>query len=400
MCSVNAEGNGIKPNIKSERNTIILREIPSATAPADVEAIFEGCANITSVRSDVGDTWFVTMGTEEEAVKTLLALRNKTFNSAPIKARLKSENLLKSFFPTQNDVSPIPNAQTSAYSVGMYGSAYYGSMPMYATPNGKYDKQRKTPKAAPIKPSKDVKKPANSPAASTTPKSKKEKKQTKKGEKPLPVSKADRQPILNSANFPPLPGALAANITLKYSHDDIMEIVKHMDESDCILPKGKMNFDAHAAVLTPDAHPDLLKNQRTYSIDQAREALRQGRPIRSDSVGSSDYESMMYGEEYTKVAREERQQAQTPDKSEKTPMIGGYAAALINGAVTPLPAPVVTKKSEKKAESPSKASVEKPKETQKAKKIVEPVVGAWGGRSFLDVVKDQPKKCEKEENEI
>ncbi|KUF97983.1 Ammonium Transporter (Amt) Family [Phytophthora nicotianae] len=130
VCSLNSSKDAIKPNIKSERTTIILREIPSSTKPEEVGAIFEGCGKVASVRSDVGDTWFVTMNSESEAVSTLLALRSKTFNGAPIKARLKSENVLKSFYPTQ------PAENVIAPSVG----APYGGRGYYASPNmGYYD---------------------------------------------------------------------------------------------------------------------------------------------------------------------------------------------------------------------------------------------------------------------
>ena len=66
-----------------------------------VEEIFqgEGMAPIKSVRSDVGDTWFVTCSSEADATSIILALRNRQFDGKPIKARLKSENILRSFFP-------------------------------------------------------------------------------------------------------------------------------------------------------------------------------------------------------------------------------------------------------------------------------------------------------------
>ncbi|OQS02535.1 hypothetical protein THRCLA_05092 [Thraustotheca clavata] len=414
VCSLNEEQNAIKPNIKSERNTIILREIPSDTAPADVEAIFKGCGAVTNVRSDVGDTWFVTMASEDEAVKTLLTLRSKTFNNAPIKARLKSENLFKSFFPQSTPAStpaPAPVA-TSAYSVGMYGaSGYYGAPANYGYA-GKENRPRKgqgnfRAQNGSTKDAKDSKK--GSTPSSKKNKDKKATTPAKKESKP----KSERQPILNAVNFPPLPSTSGV-ITFSYSHDDIMEIVKHMDEADCVLPKGKMDFEAHAAALTPDAHPDLLRNQRTYSIEQAREALRQGRPIRSDSVGSVDYESMMYGEEYTKVARELRQQAQEKAAEEGVPVAkpetkssGGYAAALINGAAAPPPAPKKEEKKEEKkkeaeattkpAEKKTKSAPAPKKEAKKAEAPAAPATGAWGARSFLDIVKEPKKDAESEE---
>ena len=50
---------GVRPNIKAERNTIILREISSATPEKRLEEIFtwEGCPTVKSIRKDVKDTW-------------------------------------------------------------------------------------------------------------------------------------------------------------------------------------------------------------------------------------------------------------------------------------------------------------------------------------------------------
>lgn len=76
-------------------------------------------APIKSVRSDVGDTWFVTMDSEDDALNTILALRGKTFEGKAIKARLKSENLLRSFFPVPTAAEVQPTAAAAAS--GPYG---------------------------------------------------------------------------------------------------------------------------------------------------------------------------------------------------------------------------------------------------------------------------------------
>ncbi|GMF21437.1 unnamed protein product [Phytophthora lilii] len=481
VCSLNSSKDAIKPNIKSERTTIILREIPSSTKPEEVEAIFEGCGKVASVRSDVGDTWFVTMNTESEAVSTLLGLRSKTFNGAAIKARLKSENVLKSFYPTQ------PAENVIAPSVG----APYGGRGYYASPNmGYYDnygvqyntvnpragqhnnynngadryagnnqrggaaagrgqgrQNRANGAGAHQQHQKDARAKSGSfeqrgPGSSRKNKDKRSKAATQQqangsnsGKKAAAATPAERQPVLNAANFPPLPTAQEKDetskvITYKYAHEDIMEIVKNMDETDCMLPEGKMDYAVHPAALTAEAHPDLLRNQRTYSIEQARDAMRQGRPIRSDSVGSIDYESMMYGEDYTKEAREQRKQkaesapgstetattakpAAAAPASTKTSVVPakviGYAAAVINGTPAPAPASAPVSDPKKKQPAPKTAAKTAAKEEKKpaaAKKAVAktaesapktaaapavdetlPKAGAWGGRNFLDVVK-------------
>ncbi|CAM9910250.1 unnamed protein product, partial [Ectocarpus fasciculatus] len=130
VCTVTPDG--IKPSIKQERNTIILREIPSETPQEKIREIFtgDGVAPIKSIRSDVGDTWFVTMESEDDALTTILALRGKTFEGKAIKARLKSENLLRSFFPvpTAAEVQPTAAAAAAApYGMGGGGGGPAGA---------------------------------------------------------------------------------------------------------------------------------------------------------------------------------------------------------------------------------------------------------------------------------
>lgn len=473
VCSLNSSKDAIKPNIKSERTTIILREIPSSTKPEEVEAIFDGCSKVVSVRSDVGDTWFVTMGSESEAVNTLLALRNKTFNGAAIKARLKSENVLKAFYPTQpaeNVIAPsvgVPYGGRGYYASPIggyydnYGVHYTSGDPLAIShynynngaESGRYagNNQRngavggrgqsrlnRSNSSGSQQQQKEIRAKSNSfdqRGAVTTRKSKDKRSKPEKhvisgnGKTTTAATPAERQPVLNAVNFPPLPtalekGEMSTIITHKYSHEDIMEIVKNMDENDCVLPEGKMNYADHPAALTAEAHPDLLRNQRTYSIEQARDAMRQGRPIRSDSVGSIDYESMMYGEDYTKEAREQRKikaqsalvsadvapaskpiaAASVSVKSSAVPtkMIG-YAAAVINGTSALISEPkkkqpaarVATKAPAKEENEPCHETINTEKSLPKV--ATAPVVddslpksGVWGGRNFLDVVKADP----------
>jgi hypothetical protein len=440
-----------------------------------VKAIFEGCGQVASVRSDVGDTWFVTMNSESEAVSTLLALRSKTFNGAAIKARLKSENVLKSFYPTQPAENVIaPGVATPYGGRGYYASPNMGYYDNYGVQyntvnpragqqhhsynngeNGRYAGSNQRGGAAAGRGQgrqnrangagahqKDGRAKSGSfeqrgAAGSRKGKNKgaKADKQqangSNNGKKAAAAAPAERQPVLNAANFPPLPnvqetGDKSTVITYKYAHEDIMEIVKNMDEKDCLLPEGKMDYAVHPAALTAEAHPDLLRNQRTYSIEQARDAMRQGRPIRSDSVGSIDYESMMYGEDYTKEAREQRKhKAETaPASAEATPAakpaaaaasapvkaaavpakVVGYAAAVING--TPAPEPKKKQPAAKAAAKPAAKEEKKPAAAKKAavktaesapKTAAAPAVdetlpktGAWGGRNFIDVVKADP----------
>ncbi len=128
--------NRIKANIKpAGRSTIILREIPSDASVDEVKEIFnyEGCKVVSSIRSDIGDSWFVHMDCEEDAKDTLLDLRMKkrTFRGQPVKARLKTETVIRSFYPLQS--API-------VPVGYPAMGFPGPMDMrafgYALPEG------------------------------------------------------------------------------------------------------------------------------------------------------------------------------------------------------------------------------------------------------------------------
>lgn len=51
--------------------------------------------------------------------------------------------------------------------------------------------------------------------------------------------------------------------------------------------------------MTATPNLDLLKRQRTFSIDETREQLRQGRPVQREAIisGAVDYRSLMYGDD-------------------------------------------------------------------------------------------------------
>lgn len=499
ICVLNESENAIRPNAKHERNTIILREIPSDTNVKKVRELFTHCGQV-DVRSDVGDTWFVTFQSEKEAIETLLTLCDKQLDGVPIKARLKSENVVKSYFSPQNKeveaANPLadmyPNMiaanyydsragyydVASVYGYNTAGIDYYGRGNGFKRNGNGHDRRGYGSSAHNVQGGRRHSHSKSHASSTSSVGSNREEfsgprdkshsfehrstyrkaykgngrrashqhgvgsdtnvtKPTKTEERPDHI-----EPVLDASNFPPLQNdekdeignALhhLKDIQFCYSHDDIIEIVKHMDEDDCKLKDG-LEYKSHSDVVTRKAHPDLLRNQRTCSIEQAREALRHGRPIRSDSIGSIDYESMMYGEEFTNQARAQRAskasqatnshitaKVETTASKDPAPVapktqgdtsptsgkIIGYAAAVIHG--TPAPAPVSVSREGKtgKAVDSNKAKAA-PKSNQKGtkkrngkkhldhKRVIKavdnvPVAGAWGDRNFLDVVKSEP----------
>ena len=87
------------------RSTLILRDVPSDAPVDEVREIFnfENCRGITSLHSDIGDTWFVIFENEDDAKDTLNDLREKgrTFRGKAVKGRVKSETVVRSYFPVQ-----------------------------------------------------------------------------------------------------------------------------------------------------------------------------------------------------------------------------------------------------------------------------------------------------------
>jgi len=134
----------IKANIKAVgRSTVILREIPSDTSEDEVREIFhfEGCRPIVSIRSDIENTWFVVLETEEDAKEVLLQLmmKKRTFRGEKVKGRLKSETVVRSFYsappqmPSTVPPSFVPNMQ---YSGGYMPMGQMGPMNQMAQMGG------------------------------------------------------------------------------------------------------------------------------------------------------------------------------------------------------------------------------------------------------------------------
>ena len=116
----------VKLNFKIEQNTVILRDIPTKTREEDVRAIFESvsnCPEITELRSDIGDTWYVTFNSEEDAKQALSGLPGCKFNDKAVKGRLKTESIKKSFYsPTYGG----PNNGTPGAGGGPGPGGFFG----------------------------------------------------------------------------------------------------------------------------------------------------------------------------------------------------------------------------------------------------------------------------------
>jgi hypothetical protein len=91
----------VRPNFTNQRNTIILREIPSNTSVDEVKALFSKNSDLvqpSTVRSDIGDHWFIQFDQEDDCLKAFMWLNSQKFNDKPIQKRIKSENILRGLY--------------------------------------------------------------------------------------------------------------------------------------------------------------------------------------------------------------------------------------------------------------------------------------------------------------
>jgi len=127
---VDAANRKMKPVAVNARTTLILRNIPSDAAETEVRALITGdkWPKIVSLRSDVGDNWFVSFETEEHTKTALAMAKDKKFKDKSISCAIKSENLLKGLQP--GAPSPPQGGPINGTYPGMYGG--------YVAANGGY----------------------------------------------------------------------------------------------------------------------------------------------------------------------------------------------------------------------------------------------------------------------
>lgn len=376
----------IKANIKATgRSTIILREIPSDAPAEEVEEIFkyEGSKPVLSLRSEIGDTWFVVMEKEEDAKDTLLDLRLKKrmFRGKAVKGRLKTESVVRSFYPVQTAPPITPVFPVMPYS-GMMGPAgpmpidlrafgYMGIPPPPAPPI----LNPLAPGMVPVMGSVLVEGPTEAGSGEGTEKKEdgrgsggggssgrkgsgrgnnnnnnsnsnnnnERSRQGRKGGqghkdgnnkggggKEATETKAPPAIEINVVNFPPLSAAEEGPVPTpgykdkfhKYSVDEVIAIAKQV--KDASLPPAFSEVAAkHPVALTAQPNLDLLHRQRSFSIDETRAQLRQGKPVQKEAIlsGAVDMRSLAFGDDQAPAGKTGSQkQSQPSNKATSTPV--------------------------------------------------------------------------------
>ncbi|KAA8493506.1 La-related protein [Porphyridium purpureum] len=109
---------------EKRRSSIILRDVPAGTSAADIEALFATNQSLPvpeSIRPDVGDTWFVTYDSYEKARNGLDSIKNLSIHGAPVKARLKTETIVRSLAQASGPGMPQQQLQPPLVAGGMMG---------------------------------------------------------------------------------------------------------------------------------------------------------------------------------------------------------------------------------------------------------------------------------------
>ena len=139
--SLTESGDRIKANLLdregsagTNRNTIIIRDVAADATEDEIRDIFnfdDKKGDVVSVRSDIGNCWFVEMNSESAAKDTLLQLKLKgrKFRGEGVKARLKTDSVVRSYFSQPSQPS-APMQQPGMGAIGGPGAPSPGGMPL------------------------------------------------------------------------------------------------------------------------------------------------------------------------------------------------------------------------------------------------------------------------------
>merc|ERR1711865_269933 len=225
---LNRETRCVRPNFKNERNTIMLREIPQATEQSEIKALFgEHEDKIVNLRPEIGDNWYVNFEDEDLAMAALEPLQfgGVTFQGQSVRARIKSENLVRSFIAAQqaSQATAVPDTSNNAGQGYYMMGGYQGSFMQQGAYNPRYQSNGGWQMPAPGGKGQGQ---ASQPGRNTGGK------KGKKGKKGAVVGQVQTQRIVHAqlgpSDFPPLPPSPATGSTGytegSYKHYDVAQI--------------------------------------------------------------------------------------------------------------------------------------------------------------------------------
>ncbi|SAM00929.1 hypothetical protein [Absidia glauca] len=140
MVSVDKSGTKVKPNIANQRTTVILREMPDATA-MEVKHFLENlnCPPIKNIKNEYANMWYISFGSEEDALKMMYKARGTSFKGHYVATRMKSEPVFGSIQARQSTIQaePFPaahspiNVTNNNLSSTMYTGYYHPHNSLY-----------------------------------------------------------------------------------------------------------------------------------------------------------------------------------------------------------------------------------------------------------------------------
>ena len=87
--SIAPDNTGVRISLPVARKTIILRDIPEDTSESVIRSLLPGF-EIECIKKEVANSWFITLDSEESAVRACELIQGQSLFNRPIKARVKS----------------------------------------------------------------------------------------------------------------------------------------------------------------------------------------------------------------------------------------------------------------------------------------------------------------------
>ncbi|KAG0171578.1 La- protein 4B [Apophysomyces sp. BC1015] len=115
---IDETGTKVKPNISVQRTTVILRDVPDTTEEEISNLLRElESPPVKTIKKDIGNMWYITFESEDDAIKMLYDIRGKSFKGMPLAARMKSEPILRSIQPRKSAIESEKQASPTSTNV-------------------------------------------------------------------------------------------------------------------------------------------------------------------------------------------------------------------------------------------------------------------------------------------
>jgi la-related protein 4 len=120
--NLSPDGIMVRPDMRAQKNTLILRDIPSNIDSKEIRSLFGDQFGKLELKSDIGDCWYVNLEDDARTMEALDHLRQQKFRGEVVKARIKTEHTLKTLqanaslsksLETPKTNMPLPNQSSN-----------------------------------------------------------------------------------------------------------------------------------------------------------------------------------------------------------------------------------------------------------------------------------------------